>query len=159
MKGAQQNRGGAPVGYLTDVSDLEASTVLYFRLWCEGPDCRARVWSDFATSLGTEHGRAALNAFEDLCTLLTRHCRRRLMRHGLECSCLGADEAIIANFVAAATQGDQEDATLLASLLVRSDLAAVLTGSAQQVGLAIQRINRRAKSMTPPEFQTLHQLH
>lgn len=152
-------RGGAPVGYLDEVSDIESSAVLYFRLWCNGPAAQSQMWNDFATSLGSDQGRVALKAFERLYGLIFMHRRRQLMRHDVACRCLGGDEAIFANFIAAATRGDREDAMLMASLLVRSDIAVTLTDLAQQFGLAIRRINNHSALPVHQTVQSSHQLH
>lgn len=155
----ETRRGGAPVGYLNEISDIESSSVLYFRLWCTGPEAQSQVWNDFAMSLGPAQGRAALKVFERLCGLIFHHSRRQLMHHDITCQCLGGDEAIFANFVAAATQGDREEAMLMASLLVRSDIAVTLADLAQQFGLAVKRINKHAARPQHHAAQTSHQLH
>ena len=137
-------RGAAPVGHLDDLDPVEATAVLCLRLWCEGPEAQAQVWADFATTLGPSAGRAALADFEELCGLCLRHARRPLMRHGLGCRCLGADEACFAAFIGYAAEGRTEDAFLMAAAMVRPDLAHALTGLAQSVGLAFRRMALRA---------------
>lgn len=146
MTGARAHRGGAPVAQLADLEPIEAGAVLYLRLWSDGPDARARVWTDFATTLGPDAGRQAAGAFESLCELCARHGRRPLMRHDLNCRCVGADESCWANLIGYAGEGAHEDATLLAMNLVRPDMAAALAGLAEQVGLAL----RRMTLVTPP---------
>lgn len=37
MSQAASQRGAAAVGYLHDLTPIEASAMLYLRLWCEGP--------------------------------------------------------------------------------------------------------------------------
>lgn len=149
------HRGGAPVGYVTELGPVEAGAVLYLRLWCDGPDAQTQVWNDFATALGPEKGRKALKSFETLCDLCVRHGRRPLMRHNVTCKCLGADEACFANFVGYASEGDREDALMIATTIVRPDMAAVLVGVAEEFGLALRRMALMAKHpiATP---KTLH---
>ena len=60
------------------------------------------------------------------------------MRHSIECRCLGGDEACFANFVGYATDGEPEDAFLLAATMVRPDMAGVLVSLAQEFGLALK---------------------
>ena len=141
MNKGQQNRGGAPVGFLTELDNIEAASVVYLRLWSQGSDSKASVWSDFASRLGPDEGRRALKSFEELCRLCAQHGRRPLMRHAVNCKCLGADESCFANFVASAATGEHEDAMLMATLLVRPDIAPVLTGLAASFGLALKGIS------------------
>ncbi|TCS67179.1 hypothetical protein [Primorskyibacter sedentarius] len=140
MTAAPQHRGGAPVGYLDELGAVEAGAVLYLRLWCNGAEAQQQVWNDFAGTLGTRHGRSALQSLEDLCQLCSRHGRRPLMRHHVSCKCLGADEACFANFVAAASEGAREDAMMLATLLVRPDMAPCIVDLAQSLGIALRRM-------------------
>ncbi len=161
MTDATRRRGAAPVGYLAELPEVEARAVLFLRLWCEGPDARAEVWNDFAAALGGEHGREALGAFEQLCAMTTTEGRRPLMRHGVGCRCIGADEAAFANLVAAAAEGEWEDAMLLATLLFRPGRSPVVADLARKVGLALQRMALRAAHgpSRPSGIETPRTLH
>jgi hypothetical protein len=150
MSVAQHNRGGAPVGFINELDGIEAASVIYLRLWCDGPDAQAQVWNDFASGLGADQGRKALKSFEDLCALCTRHGRRPLMRHSVQCKCLGADESCFANFIATAATGEREDAMLIATLLVRPDVAPLIASLAADVGHAFMRMQLSA----PRDFET-----
>ncbi|EPX80282.1 hypothetical protein [Litoreibacter arenae] len=154
----QQGRGSAPVGFISELDGLEAASVIYLRLWCDGPDAQAQVWSDLAAGLGADQGRKALEAFETLCTLCARHGRRPLMRHSVQCKCLGSDESCFANFIATAATGDREDAMLIATLLVRADVAPLVASLAADFGLALKRMQLAApRDVAPePQYQTLH---
>lgn len=155
MNAMVPRRGGAPVGYLAELGPVEASAVLYLRLWCDGPDAQAQVWNDFATALGPEGGRQALKSFEGLCDMCVRHGRRPLMRHHTTCECLGADESCFANFIGYASDGNPEDALLIATTIVRPDMAPYLVGLAQDFGLALKRMAIKASQpITKPK--TLH---
>lgn len=79
MTSAQENRGGAPVGFITELERIEAASIIYLRMWCNGPDSQADVWNDFAAGLGAAQGKKALQSFEDLCRLCAQHGRRPLM--------------------------------------------------------------------------------
>ena len=140
MNQRSQNRGGAPVGFLNELDSIEAASVIYLRLWCDGPDAQAQICNDFASQLGTDQGKRALKSFEDLCALCARHGRRPLMRHSVQCNCLGADESCFANFIATAATGEREDAMLFATLLVRPDMAPLVASLAADVGLAFKRM-------------------
>ncbi|MEP3345890.1 MAG: hypothetical protein ABJN34_02080 [Litoreibacter sp.] len=163
MRSAAESRGGAPVGVVTELGSVEAASVIYLRLWCDGPKSQESVWHDFASSFGADQGRKVLKGFEDLCRLCAQHGRRPLMRHSVSCKCLGADESCFANFVAAAATGDRNDAMLIATLLVRPDVAPLVTSLAADFGLALERMNlcapkemdRRAHPQKP-NSTTLH---
>ncbi|MEO3416642.1 hypothetical protein AAFO92_18485 [Roseovarius sp. CAU 1744] len=133
-------RGGAPVGHLSELGPVEAGAIFYLRLWSDGRDAQSLVWNDFATALGPENGRKALKSFEALCTLCARHGRRPLMRHSLTCKCVGADESCFANFIGYASEGAREDAMLMATNLVRPDMAPVIVGLAEDFGIALKRM-------------------
>ncbi len=144
MTSAQGKRGSAPVGFITELDSIEAASVIYLRMWCDGPDGQISVWNDFASSLGSDHGSRVVKTFEKLCSLCTQHGRRPLMRHSVQCKCLGSDESCFANFIATATSGDREDAMLIATLLVRPDVAPIITSLAADFGLALKRMNLAA---------------
>ncbi len=144
MNAMNPNRGGAPVGYVTELGPVEAGAVLYLRLWSDGPDAQAQVWNDFATALGPTSGRKVLKSFESLCDLCVRHGRRPLMRHNVTCKCLGADESCFANFIGYASEGEREDALLIATTLVKPDIAPSLVALAQDFGLALRQMALKA---------------
>ncbi len=159
MSHPQNTRGGAPVGMIAELDGIEAASVIYLRLWCNGPDTQADVWNDLTDSLGIGRGRKAVDAFEQLCGLCARHGRRPLMRHSIECKCLGADEACFANFIATAADGDRDDAMLIATLLVRPDVAPLIASLATDFGLALKQMNLaapKALAEVPPIYPTLH---
>lgn len=148
MNAIPRHRGGAPVGYVTELGPVEAGAVLYLRLWSDGPEARAQVRRDFATALGAESGAQAAQSFASLCDLCARHGRRPLMRHHVSCKCLGADESCFANFIGYAGDGDREDALLIATTMVRPDVAPLLVGLAQDVSFALRRMSIRAAGPT-----------
>ncbi|MFC3614090.1 hypothetical protein ACFORG_09995 [Lutimaribacter marinistellae] len=134
------SRGGASVGRLADLSPVEAGAVMYLRLWGESDHGREAAARDFALALGEGQGRRAMRTLDQICMLCARHGRRPVMRHGLNCSCLGADENWFAQLVGAASDGAHEDATMLAALLVRPDMAPTLAGLSLQLGLALRKM-------------------
>ncbi|KIN64650.1 hypothetical protein Z946_3542 [Sulfitobacter noctilucicola] len=156
MTDIAENRGGAPVGFITELDGIEAASVIYLRLWCDGAESQSQVWNDFASCLGADQGRRALNTFQELCALCTQHGRRPLMRHSVNCKCLGADEACFANFIATAVMGEREDAMLIATLIVRPDVAPLLASLATDFGLALKRMNLRAPRQMVAKDQRLH---
>lgn len=159
MNTAKSTRGGAPVGFITELNALEAASVIYLRLWCDGPESQSLVRNDFISGLGPDHGRNAMQSFEELCHLCARHGRRPLMRHSVQCKCIGSDESCFANFIATAVDGEREDALLIATLLVRPDVAPLIASLATNFGLALKRMHLaspRDMTKSAPSTQTLH---
>ena len=127
--------GGAPVGRLDTLQPLEGLSVRALRRWYDGG--REALAEDLGCALGEGHGDRAAQAFDALCRHCLAGCRRPLMRHGGSCLCLGADEAAFAQLVQTATEGEREDALMLACCMVRPDLAPALVHLAQIAGLAL----------------------
>ena len=103
-------RGAAPVGQLHELPVLELGAILLLRQWCDGDLGRIRIAEDLALVMDAAGTAKVVNDLGHLLTLLTGHARRPLMRHAVQCSCFGGDEALFAHLVAAATAGDSEDA-------------------------------------------------
>ena len=80
---------------------------------------------------------AAAGRLSDLCEV---YGRRALMRHHVSCRHVGADEACLARLVDAAARGERDDAMLIATLIVRADVAAGLVCEAEQAAAALARI-------------------
>lgn len=144
MTAAQHRRGCAPVGYVAELDRIEAASVIYLRLWSESAETRSQVWNDLATGLGRDHARKAIQSFEQLCSLCVKHGRRPLMCHSVQCKCLGSDESCFANFIATASEGEREDAMLIATLLVRPDIAPLIASLAADFGLALRKMHLNA---------------
>ncbi|WP_322894437.1 MULTISPECIES: hypothetical protein [unclassified Yoonia] len=138
---------GDPTASLHQLDDLNACCVIYLRLWCDGPEGRAAVRRDLSNGLGPRRASTAIEAFDTVITLLSQHHRRKLMRHAVDCPCLGADEATFAQFVTTAATGEREEALWMAMLLVRPDMAMHLTAAASAFGL---RIAQMLASRIPP---------
>ena len=158
MNNGNPGRGGATVGYVSELGPVEASAVLHLRRWFEGPASWRGVSDDLSEVIGLDQALQALGAFEDLCNLCTLYGRRPLMRHDAACKCLGSDEACFANFIAAASDGDREDAILIATMIVRADMAPCLASLAETFGLAMKRTALRSRPKNLPQLEptTLH---
>ncbi|MDA9789525.1 hypothetical protein N9B69_00800 [Amylibacter sp.] len=152
-------RGGAPVGFLSELPAVEAAAVCFLRLWCESPETQTRAITDLNDLLGPAHGPLAVDSLGQMCGLFSRYARRPVMRHHSGCSCLGADEACFANLVAEAAVGHRDDAFLFAMLIVRADFAPVLAGLAEQFGLALSVLKQpdpNKMNLRMPEHATVH---
>jgi hypothetical protein len=140
MSTCSNARGAAPVGFMSELDGVEAASVIYLRLWSTGEAGQTQVRRDFGAVMGPARGMRAARAFEDLFAMCTTCARRPLMRHTVSCACLGADEACFANFIVTAAEGAREDALLIATLLVRVDVAPLAAAMAMDVGLALKRM-------------------
>lgn len=159
MTAPREHRGGATVGHLQDYDAITAAAVIYLRMWCDSVETQAIVMHDLTGALGTGRGRKAIEAFGDLCGMCARHGRRPLTRHALHCKCVGADEASFGHFIATAAEGDRDDAMLFATLLVRPDIAPIVTSLAAEFGFALKQMNLAApKEMAQmtPQQPTFH---
>lgn len=125
------------MGVLADLGSIEAAAVTLLRRWCDRE--REEILTEFEASLGAE-GAKAVAAFQEILSLCSQHGRRPLMRHDATCACVGSDEAWFANFIGAASEGAREEALLIATVIVRADMAPLLAAYAEHVGLSLRRM-------------------
>jgi hypothetical protein len=134
-------RGGAPVGYLSELNQLEQNAILFLRYWSQRSmadnDLQNKFWSNITYDLGITKTRQAIDAFDEIFTLCVKYSRRPIMKHDLECKCIGGDESCFANIIGFAQDGELEDALLLASNLVAPKFAACLVTSARKFAESI----------------------
>ncbi|SIT76151.1 hypothetical protein SAMN05421665_0319 [Yoonia rosea] len=160
MTGTAHTKGASVVGQLTDVAPWEAELIMSVRFWMAGADSQTEVWNGFAQNFGTVEGLAELRNFECLLSDLCRFARRPLVRHGLGCTCIGSDEAILQTLVREAARGDLAEAAMIASLIVPARHAEPVALMAARVGLAMQRMVQTAPASSlprhKPEDRTLH---
>ncbi|MEM7496924.1 MAG: hypothetical protein AAF371_02900 [Pseudomonadota bacterium] len=156
--------GALPVGTLDTLPPLEAAAVRGLRLWFSGQEAQAAVWNVFARTFGARQGRASLRAFESFVDTLLEASPRPLMRHGLACRCLGADEHAFAALLSAAARGEREEAILLALAFVPAHHALPLVAAAEAAGPILARVADPLAALIPPArpapasaaFPTLH---
>ena len=142
-------RGGAPVGYLSELNQLEQNSVLFLRYWSQSAksdyDLQSKFWANITYDLGIVKTREAINAFDEIFTLCIKYSRRPIMKHDLECRCIGGDESCFANIIGFAQDGELEDALLLASNLIAPKFASYFVNYARKF----------ATSITISEFEKL----
>lgn len=138
------SRGGATVGNLSALPPIEAGAVLALRHWFSGPQARLRLEAQLASALGAEAAAQAITQFRQLCQICLSHGRRPLVRHGLKCDCLGADENLFANLIAAACEGENADAMMLATLIVQPTMAPGLMSPAIEFGHALKQMTEHS---------------
>ena len=140
---AERKRGGAPVGYLAELPEVEASAIAFLRCWCEGPYFQQALRDEFERKLGVRHGGRGADALHRLCQLLALHGRRPMLRHHINCRCFGGDESVFANCIGAIVAGNREDAELFAALIVDHQVSQQFVAEAEALGVAAQLISSR----------------
>ncbi|MEM8826141.1 MAG: hypothetical protein AAGD40_04345, partial [Pseudomonadota bacterium] len=70
----------------------EADLIVTLRLWCDSPEGQAKVWNEFAMTLPKGKAADEMRAFEQLVSVIASYAHRPLVRHGVGCACIGADE-------------------------------------------------------------------
>ena len=138
---SQIYRGGAPVGYLSELNQLEQNAILFLRYWSQcakvDHDLQDTFWATITYDLGITKTRQAIDAFDEIFTLCVKYSRRPIMKHDLACKCIGGDESCFANIIGFAQDGELEDALLLASNLVAPKFASHLVTSARKFAASI----------------------
>lgn len=134
MRDDRHEAGGASVAVLSHLEGWEANLVVNLRSWCEGPEGQARVWNDYARTLGASRAREEIRTLENLVNTLADYAYRPLVRHCVHCACVGSDECIFLNLVRTASDGHLTDAALIATLLAGPTQAEVIALLAGQVG-------------------------
>lgn len=111
-------RGARSVGALAAAPPTVRLYVWMLRRWLDGVCGHQAMWNHFAAASDPRSGHIAMGLFEAHMTALTKHARRKLYRHGSECSCLGADEAALAAVIERADAGASTEAYQAAALVV-----------------------------------------
>lgn len=159
MTAALNKSGAAAIGVLNHMEAWEANLVLNFRLWCEGPQGQAQVWTEFRTALPATVAQCECQRFESLVTTLIASARRPLMRHDVGCQCVGSDECVFVNLVRTASDGCLQDAALIAALIVPPSLAEHVALLAGHVGACARRIHPGPAEYSPEMSRTAARLH
>ena len=67
-------RGGAPVGYLSELNQLEQNAILFLRYWSQcakaDHDLQNAFWATITYDLGITKTRQAIDAFDEIFTCL-----------------------------------------------------------------------------------------
>ncbi|MBR9762707.1 MAG: hypothetical protein GYB53_04040 [Rhodobacteraceae bacterium] len=155
-------RGAEPVARITALPFQEALLIGALRARAADAEARAQFSAELGDLMGPQRAAETEAALEDFFEITLRHVRRPVMRHGLTCSCVGADEAVLAHLMTISTSGEREDAMLMACLLVRPDMAPAVVSQARTLGLVLLRGASEAVrpapagSSAPPLTRTLH---
>lgn len=151
-------RGAVAVGQLHTLAAWQALLVQHLRLWCDGPAGQNKVRHDWNASLNAADGEVTLEVFDALIQSLLTYARRPLIRHDLDCACLGADEAVFAQIVSDASGGHLDDAVMLAGLIAlpaHAERIAILAG---QVGASFRATAATNKENQWPTLNAIPQV-
>ena len=159
MIGDPKARGGATVSTLTSLEAWEANLVLNLRLWCEGPRGQRQVMKEYRTGLPFGQATPEYEAFEAFLQLLINCAHRPLIRHSVDCACVGSDEAVFLNLVRTASDGHLRDAALIATLLVAPARAEQVAILATQVGAAMRTIHHDHRNAAAEPSGNVVRLH
>ena len=106
----------------------------------QSPQAQKELWKGLALSAGEDRARSVETTFDSMMVLLAKHSRRPLATHDGNCMCIGADEAVFAQFIQLAADGEPEDAMLMGMLILRADIVPLAVGLAQQLGLMTRHL-------------------
>ena len=137
METKTSTKGGSPVAVISDLSWEEHLVIYYFRCCFEGSEALLEVHEEFRFYLGTEIANKTIGALQFLFSKLQNNGRRRLVRHDLNCKCVGADENCFAQLVTRSTCVDKKDAILIGILLSDADLAPELVYAAEDFAAGV----------------------
>ena len=139
-------QGAAAVGRLSERRRADQLLVRALRLWLIDPAHQAQAWSALSGELGAEPARKALRALEEFLGVLAEGSRGPIWRHGPDCGCLGRDEALLADAISAAAQGDFNAASVALGPLIRPEARPAALGCAHRLGRALRAAPRRLES-------------
>jgi hypothetical protein len=154
----QDMRGAVAVGQLHTLTAWQSLLVQHLRLWCDGPADQSKVRHDWNASLNATGGEVTLEVFDALIQCLQTYARRPLIRHELDCACLGADEAVFMQVVSDASDGHLDDAVMLAGLIALPAYAEQIAILAGQVGASFRATAITNKANRLPALHATHQI-
>ncbi|WP_270732357.1 hypothetical protein [Shimia sp. Alg240-R146] len=154
-----RNPGARRVGWLADLPAAERMAVRCLRAIGRDAASDTQLTADLALALGPARGHSTKAVLNELMQVAQYYGRRPLCRHADTCDCLDADEAVFAALVGYALNSAQEDATLMASLLVRPDMAQCFAGLATEFGLAMDAMTRTAAPFVPQTHRAQMVVH
>lgn len=144
---------------LRDMDRWEAALVLNLRLWCEGPSGKSAVCRNYAQGMKSEDASLEVAAFETLLNTIIAFSHRPMVRHEVDCSCVGSDECIFLNLVRTASDGHINDAALISTLLAGPAQAERIALLAGQVGECVRRLHNDARTAPIPIGSNVVRFH
>ena len=149
LKLSINSTGIKPVGFLTELSDIEAISISLLRAWCDGDEQQFEITSRLIFLLGKEKGLETSSDLIKLCNILFFRNQKTFMRHHSDCYCIGAHEAYFANIILTLANEDIEGAEILVQLFFDHELVIDFLEIAKRFGTRIKALNKgnlRARS-------------
>ena len=151
--------GAIPVGFLTELTALEATSISLLRAWCNSEETQFEVITNLILNLGSKKGNQVAEYLRNICNILFLHSRRAFMRHNMDCQCIGADEAYFATIILSATNNNIEEAKSISSLIIKPSLLADFIIIAKELGSAIKILNNTRANYNQSTVNICTQIH
>lgn len=152
--------GARPVGQMQEVSPRQQRFVKCLRCWMEAPDYQVFIFSLAMPDLGKAKAQRYVRACEAFMSNLAVSATRPIARHGVQCPCLGQDEAVLLSVLHHAGIGDRFGASVQAARLVRQDRLNPFVDAAEDLSFAMSGValtpNQHAASPEKPANVPLH---
>ncbi|QFT61494.1 hypothetical protein [Roseivivax sp. THAF30] len=123
----------------------EARFLVMLRLWPEGAEAQAQVWSGLCHDLGAGRARACLSAFEDLDRILRKSAWHMPRLGDPGDAALTPDEDALCRFLLVSLEAEREAALAEAMFLVRPDAILPVTLAASRVALPLLCVECRLR--------------
>jgi len=151
--------GATPVGFLTELTALEATAISLLRAWCNSEETQFEVITNLILNLGSKKGNQVAEYLRNICNILFLHSRRTFMRHNMDCQCIGADEAYFATIILSASNNNIEEAKSISSLFINPSLLADFLIITKELGSAIKILNNTRANYDQSPVNICTQIH
>ena len=136
--------GGAAVGKMEYLSLEEYTIISFLRRYCDGEMSRQTLKKELIINLGYSAGEKTFDSLKNLFENIFHHGRRALIRHNIDCDCVGADESCLAQLILRAGNNYKEEAILISLLLMPPDFSAETVRLASEIGASIKNLINQA---------------
>ena len=110
------------------------------RRYCDGEISRQTLKKELIINLGYSSGEKTFDSLKNLFENIFHHGRRALIRHNIECDCVGADESCLAQLILRAGNNYKEEAILISLLLMPPDFSSETVRLASEIGASIKNL-------------------
>lgn len=142
MSVSKKVRAGPSPGMMIQKHSTSAPlAVRVMRSWMDGACGQAEVWNLFASQLGSKNGFRATRALETLLGDLIACAYPALQRLPSGCSCMTADEMLLARMIEAAGRDDIAGAHAEAAALLPAEATEPVVESAKELGALLRQMD------------------
>jgi len=152
----QPQRGGAPVGRMHELPEMELAAIVFLRAWCGDAEERQMIRRDLHSVLNPRDALLAEQRFATLMRLVLAQARSPIMHHHLDCACYGGHESAFAQMIAATAGRDRDEALLFAATLVVGPAAHEAVLQAEDLAPAFLALARAGRAEPVPQGATRH---